>query len=73
MNSEQIRIVQRVLLEAIVDLFASPPAEIGAKEDLHLHMWQIEKMLELTDDILAELDEETKARLATQPDTEKGE
>lgn len=64
MTSEEIRIVQRVLLEAIVDLFANPPIEVGAKEDLHLHMWQIEEMLKLDDNTLSELDDETNERLA---------
>lgn len=60
---EEIRIVQKVLLDALIDLFTNPPAQIGAAEDLHLNMWQIKKMLELTDEQLAELDEETKNEL----------
>lgn len=70
-SNEEIRVVQKVLLNAIVDLFAYPPVEVGAYEDIHLHLWQIEKMLELTDSMLAELDEKTKLKLAELESKEK--
>lgn len=59
LDTKVIRVVQRVLLDSLIDLFKNPPSEFGAGEDMHFHTWQIIKTLDLSDEHLADLDAET--------------